>query len=136
MRKSEYLFDPLQRLLSPSVVNSRAWSHRRLLRSMQRETQLFPNHFHNLLVHSQHSHCFSLCHSYCLFCVSVCPSGFFLLFYVAIYVSLFLTFSTGLKVIFLHNHHIFFHNIVAFQLSSGEICVSNFTHPCEWCESG
>ena len=38
--KSEYLFDPLQRLLSPSVVNCRAWSHRFLLRSMQRGTRL------------------------------------------------------------------------------------------------
>ena len=38
--KSEYLFDPLQRLLSPSVVNRRAWSHRRLLRSMQRGTRI------------------------------------------------------------------------------------------------
>ena len=36
--KLEYLFDPLQRILSPSIVNRRAWSHRRLHRSMQRET--------------------------------------------------------------------------------------------------
>ena len=40
--KLEYLFDPLQQLLSPSVVNHRAWSHRRLLRSMQRGTQIKP----------------------------------------------------------------------------------------------
>ena len=36
----EDLFDLLQRLLSPSVVNRKAWSHRRLLRYMQRETRI------------------------------------------------------------------------------------------------
>ena len=48
--KSEYLFDPLQQLLSPSVVNRRAWSHRRLHRSMQRETRIMVERFHSINV--------------------------------------------------------------------------------------
>ena len=49
--ESEYLFDPLQWLLSPRVVNRRAWSHRRLLKSMQRGTRIksctnkYDNHY-------------------------------------------------------------------------------------------
>ena len=35
--KPKYLFDPLQRLLSPSTSDSWLWSHRCLLRSMQAE---------------------------------------------------------------------------------------------------
>ena len=38
--KSEYLFDPLQRLRSPSVVYHKAWSHRRLRRSIQWEQRI------------------------------------------------------------------------------------------------
>ena len=40
MSEPEDLFDLLQKLLSPSTADSQSCYHRRLLRSMQRETQI------------------------------------------------------------------------------------------------